>query len=263
MEKIVVGLGNPGSRYERTRHNVGWMVLDRLAQRGGSEGRARARDGAASVRARIGDAELLLVKPTTFMNLSGTAVRAVLARQRAPMRDVLVVVDDFALPLGRLRIRERGSDGGHNGLRSIIGEMGTQSFARLRVGIGQPSRGAVDHVLSGFDADEQAQLELVLDAAADCVLDWARMGPGRAADRWNGWKSATDDDRDGAAGTAPVAKVRSVDAPAKDAAPPDAAPPDAATDPPTVGPDGILRTRTGWRRLLPDLGGRGRPRERR
>ena len=138
MEKIVVGLGNPGPRYERTRHNVGWMVLDRIAQRAGSEGRARARDGAASVRARIGETELLLVKPTTYMNLSGTAVRAVLARQRAPMRDVLVVVDDFALPLGRLRIRERGSDGGHNGLRSIIGEMGTQSVARLLVGIGQP-----------------------------------------------------------------------------------------------------------------------------
>jgi PTH1 family peptidyl-tRNA hydrolase len=215
--------------------------------------------------------ELLLVKPTTYMNLSGTAVRAVLARQRAPMRDVLVVVDDFALPLGRLRIRERGSDGGHNGLRSIIGEMGTQSFARLRVGIGQPSQGAVDHVLSVFDADEEAQLELVLGAAADCVLDWARMGPARAADRWNGWKAPTEDEdapptspsRDAMADAAGV-KVRDPvprsPEPAPGPAPgpePDAAPGPHASPGPDA--DGILRTRTGWRRLLPGFAGRERP----
>src|SRR5687767_5663461 len=148
--KIVVGLGNPGKQYEHTRHNVGWMVLDRLAERAGWVGHARARDAAATVYGRYNGLDLMLVKPTTYMNLSGVAVRKVLARERAPLGDLLVVVDDFALPLGRLRLREQGSAGGHNGLRSIIGEMGSQSFARLRVGIGEPSRGASDHVLSRF-----------------------------------------------------------------------------------------------------------------
>nr|MBA2570220.1 aminoacyl-tRNA hydrolase [Chloroflexota bacterium] len=152
--KIVVGLGNPGRQYEATRHNVGWMVLDRIADRAGWSGRAKARDAAAVARGRHGDLDLVLVKPTTYMNLSGLAVRKVLARERAPLEDLLVVVDDFALPLGRLRLREEGSAGGHNGLRSIIAEMGTQRFARLRVGIGEPSRQAVDHVLSRFAADE-------------------------------------------------------------------------------------------------------------
>ena len=106
--KIVVGLGNPGKQYEDTRHNVGWMVLDRLAERAGWTGRVRARDAAATVYGRYGDLDLMLVKPTTYMNLSGVAVRKVLARQRTPLEELLVVVDDFALPLGRLRMRERG-----------------------------------------------------------------------------------------------------------------------------------------------------------
>src|SRR3990172_4371239 len=144
--KIVVGLGNPGKGYEHTRHNVGWMVLDRLAERAGWTGHARARDAAASVHGRYNGLDLMLVKPTTFMNLSGVAVRKVIARQRAPLPDLLVVVDDFALPLGGRRLRGEGSAGGHNGLRSIIGELCSQQFARLRVGIGEPERDAVDHV---------------------------------------------------------------------------------------------------------------------
>jgi PTH1 family peptidyl-tRNA hydrolase len=131
--KIVVGLGNPGKQYEGTRHNVGWMVLDRLAERAGSSGRPKPRDAAAVLHVRRDGRELALVKPSTFMNGSGLAVRKVLARERAPLEDLLVVVDDFALPLGRLRLRGAGSAGGHNGLRSIIGELGTQDFARLRV----------------------------------------------------------------------------------------------------------------------------------
>ena len=142
MKKIVVGLGNPGSRYEKTRHNIGWLVLDRLADRVGAGGRVKSKDAAASVRGRLGDDELILVKPMTYMNLSGVAVRKVLARERVPMADLLVVVDDMALPFGKLRLRERGSAGGHNGLRSIIGEMGTEDFARLRVGIGSAEGGS-------------------------------------------------------------------------------------------------------------------------
>lgn len=242
-----MGLGNPGSRYEATRHNVGWMVLDRLAERAGRSGRVRARDGAATVRGRIGEVELLLVKPTTYMNLSGVAVRSMLARERLPMRDLLVVVDDMALPLGRLRFRARGSAGGHNGLRSIISEMGTESFARLRVGIGGPQRDAVTHVLGDFTATERTRIESVLEAAADAVLDWARLGPERAADRWNGWQlaEASEEATPGAdAGHPERVADRSTEGAGL---PPSSADPGHAAP----GEPAVVRTATGWRRLLP------------
>ena len=155
--KIVVGLGNPGRQYAATRHNVGWMVVERLADRAGWGG-GRERDAARVVRGRYHDLDLALVKPLTFMNESGLAVRKVLAREHAPLDELLVVCDDFALPFGRLRLRAAGSAGGHNGLRSIIGELGSQAFARLRVGIGEPGSGAIDHVLSRFEAAERAAL---------------------------------------------------------------------------------------------------------
>jgi PTH1 family peptidyl-tRNA hydrolase len=232
VRKIVVGLGNPGSRYERTRHNIGWMVLDRLAERMGSAGRVKAHDAAATVRGRLGDVDVALVKPTTYMNLSGTAVRKVLSRERATLDEMLVVVDDMSLPFGRLRMRERGSAGGHNGLRSIIGEMDSQDFARLRVGIGAPKGGAVEHVLGDFEHAEGRHLDAVLDAAADAVESWVRAGAHEAANQWNAWRLPADEPTEtaapgGAARTSPVA----VDA--------------AATA------DRIVRTATGWRRILP------------
>jgi PTH1 family peptidyl-tRNA hydrolase len=222
--KMVIGLGNPGSQYEGTRHNVGWMALDRVAERAGWTGHARARDAAASVHGRFHGLELMLAKPTTFMNLSGVAVRKVLARQRAPLDDLLVVVDDFALPLGRLRLRADGSAGGHNGLRSIIDELGSDRFARLRIGIGEPAQAAIDHVLSRFRPDEQALLDEVLAAAADAIEDWAREGVAPSANRWNGWRAVG----------APVEPV----------------PTTAETPVTEPGPGDIVRTRTGWRRLL-------------
>jgi PTH1 family peptidyl-tRNA hydrolase len=170
--KIVVGLGNPGKQYEGTRHNVGWMVLDRFADRAGLSGHAKSRDAAATMRGRYNGLDVLLVKPMTYMNESGVAVRKALARERAPLDEMLVVYDDFDLPLGRLRMREQGSAGTHNGMRSIIGELGNQKFARLRVGIGEPSRGAaIGHVLSRFANDERKVLDEVLDAAADAIED--------------------------------------------------------------------------------------------
>jgi PTH1 family peptidyl-tRNA hydrolase len=255
--KIVVGLGNPGRQYEETRHNVGWMVLDRIAHRAGWSGKAKARDAAAVARGRHGDLDLVLVKPTTYMNLSGLAVRKVLARERAPLDDMLVVVDDFALPLGRLRLREDGSSGGHNGLRSIIGEMGTQGFARLRVGIGDPGQRAVDHVLTRFSPDERADVERVLDAAADAVEDWAREGTSRAANRWNPWRleAAADLGHPGPTGGVAAGGV------AADAGNTSGGGVAAAgiTELPATEPDrraapdwdGVVRTRTGWRKLLP------------
>ncbi len=250
MKKIVVGLGNPGSRYEKTRHNIGWLVLDRLADRVGAAGRTRSRDAAATVRGRLGADEVILVKPMTYMNLSGIAVRKVLARERVPLEDLLVVVDDMDLPFGRLRLREQGSAGGHNGLRSIIGEMGTESFARLRVGIGKPRVGAVEHVLGDFEHAEQRHLEAILDAAADAVEQWAREGAHRAANRWNAWQLEVDA---GATEGPVVAPESGVAAPTGTARAAGTAV-DAGTPGTPIG-DGIVRTTTGWRRLLP---GRGR-----
>ena len=247
--KIVVGLGNPGRQYEETRHNVGWMVLDRLAERAGWTGHARARDAAATVYGRYNGLDLMLVKPTTYMNLSGVAVRKVLARQRTPLEDLLVVVDDFDLSLGRMRIRDRGSAGTHNGLRSVIGEMGSQDFARLRVGIGEPVRHATgdaarNHVLTRFSTRERKILDEVLHAAADAAEDWARDGAARAANKWNGWvapSAAAPASEHSLGGLAPSSGTDADDHATERAA-------DGST---------IVRRTTGWRRLLPRLGREG------
>ena len=226
--KIVVGLGNPGEQYARTRHNIGWMVVDRLADRAGWAGRGRTRDASAVVGGRYRGLDVTLVKPLTYMNISGVAVRKVLARERAPLVDLLVVTDDFSLPFGKMRFRESGSAGGHNGLASIIEEMGTEKFNRLRIGIGDPARDAVDHVLGRFDASERERLDELLDAAADAVELWARDGVSKAANRFNAYTLRPADE----------ARV---------------APPGEVDGPP--GPDGIRRTKTGWRRVLPSRDG--------
>jgi len=220
--KIVVGLGNPGGQYAETRHNIGWMVLDRVADRAGWRGRGRERDSSAVAMGRFRGLDLVLARPLTFMNDSGIAVRKLLARERAPLNELLVVADDFSLPFGKLRFREGGGAGGHNGLRSIIEELKTERFSRLRVGIGEPDRHAIDHVLSRFAPDERERLDELLDAAADAVEAWAREGTGRAANRFNTFQ------------------LRPAD-PSLTAAP-------GEVDGPP-GSDGIRRLKTGWRRV--------------
>jgi PTH1 family peptidyl-tRNA hydrolase len=222
--KIVAGLGNPGGQYQDTRHNIGWMVLDRLADRAGWTGKGRTKDASAIVAGRYHSLDLILVKPLTFMNESGIAVRKVLAREHVPLSDLLVVADDLALPFGKLRFREGGGAGGHNGLGSIIDELGTEKFSRLRVGIGAPDRGFVDHVLSRFEPAERQRLDELLDAAADAVETWARLGTNKAANQHNNFElRPADTDR--------LAAPGDVDGP--------------------PGPDGIRRTRTGWRKARP------------
>ena len=226
--KLVIGLGNPGSQYAETRHNIGWMVVDRLADRAGKAGRGRQRDASESVQVRHKGMDLVLAKPLTFMNDSGTAVRKLLARERVVMVDLLVIADDFALPFGKLRFREAGSHGGHNGLRSIIDELESEKFSRLRVGIGEPGRAAVDHVLSRFAPDERTRLPILLDAAADAVEAWAREGTSKAANRFNAFELQAPATVDVADGTAP--------GPGEVGGPADE--------------QGVRRTRTGWRKIL-------------
>lgn len=163
--RLVVGLGNPGSEYERTRHNVGFMALDRLAQ-----GKAQWRKERAW-NAQVAKVDgVLFCKPQTFMNLSGTAVAAVAGFYQIPAAEILVVLDDMSLPLGRLRLRSGGSSGGQNGLKSIVEQLGTQEVARLRLGIGGAAPdGAVGHVLGQFRKDEIPALEEMLERAEEAV----------------------------------------------------------------------------------------------
>ncbi len=167
--KLLVGLGNPGRKYADTRHNVGFMVLDRLAQRLGVSFEKQKKLNAEWSR----DSELFLVKPRTFMNESGRSVRAAMQFYKISWEQLLIVYDDVDLPLGSIRMRPGGGAGGHNGMRSIISAVGTDRFARLRVGIGRPggqtSPGAVGHVLGKFSASERSELEKCLDTAVLAV----------------------------------------------------------------------------------------------
>ncbi len=155
---VVVGLGNPGARYAATRHNVGFMAADRLAQQGGRSWSARREEHCELARIDLVARHVLLVKPQTYMNSSGKAVVALQRRLGFDVEEVLVVLDDFLLDFGRLRFRRKGSDGGHNGLASVIEEMGTAHIPRLRVGIGPaPQEDVIDYVLSPFAAAEDVE----------------------------------------------------------------------------------------------------------
>jgi peptidyl-tRNA hydrolase, PTH1 family len=189
--KVVAGLGNPGERHRLTRHNVGFRVVDLLADRWGLTGQGRVRDGAARLEVQLSHPQesVLLVKPMRYMNLSGGPVRAALRQTGAdPAEDLLVVTDDVDLPLGRLRLRREGSAGGHNGLRDIIASLGSNEFNRLRVGIGRPgsSRVTVNHVLATFKPAERDLATESIATAADAVETWLRDGVETAMNQFNG-----------------------------------------------------------------------------
>jgi PTH1 family peptidyl-tRNA hydrolase len=189
--KVVTGLGNPGERYQLTRHNVGFRVVDLLADRWGLTGQGRVRDGAAQLEASLQgtDERIVLVKPMRYMNRSGAPVKAALRQTNATLEDdLLVVTDDVDLPLGRLRLRREGSAGGHNGLRDIIAAFGTNEFNRLRVGIGRSgsTRETVNHVLSTFRPNERELATEVIATAADAVELWLDEGIEAAMNRYNG-----------------------------------------------------------------------------
>jgi PTH1 family peptidyl-tRNA hydrolase len=183
--KVIVGLGNPGREYELTRHNVGWMVVDHLADVWHFDGWRR--DGDAIVAAgRTQGTAVRLVKPQTFMNLSGAALRPYLRRPTFdPAQDLLIIVDDVALPLGRLRLRASGSAGGHNGLKSVEAEVGSPSYARLRVGVAPADPrhrdpDLADFVLSPFGKSERSDILAQMPRVAAAVETWLSEGIDRA-----------------------------------------------------------------------------------
>jgi len=184
--KIIVGLGNPGFTYRRTRHNLGFMVANLVAEQRGirfHRGRWKCAVGEGS----IGREKVVLVRPLTFMNASGECVAAVVKHYQSDLRDLLVVCDDVALDLGRLRVRRAGSAGGHNGLRSIIHLLHSQEFARLRLGVGEPPEGMdmMSYVLSPFRRREWPTVHEVLDRAAQAVETWIYYGAEEAMNRFN------------------------------------------------------------------------------
>jgi PTH1 family peptidyl-tRNA hydrolase len=188
--RFVVGLGNPGERYRRTRHNAGFLVVDVLAGRAGVRGRHQG--DAWTAEADLAGERVVLVKPLAFMNRSGVVVDQVLASRGGEPGDLVVVLDDVALELGTLRIRERGSHGGHNGLRSLIDVLGTEEFPRIRIGIrrGDAPMDMADYVLSDFPPDDVLVVQEEVDRAADAVTCLLREGAAAAMNRFNGPRRA-------------------------------------------------------------------------
>ena len=173
MVKIIVGLGNPGQEYAATRHNIGFMVVDRLKRElHATDTRKRFR--AEIAEAFVGGERLVLMKPQTYMNLSGVSAREAARWYKASLEDILVVVDDIELPFGASRMRAGGSSGGHNGLKSIAAELGSDQYPRLRLGVGRGSGDARRQVLSRFGKDEEQELPEFIASGADCVIPLAR-----------------------------------------------------------------------------------------
>ena len=187
-EWLVVGLGNPGEKYENTRHNVGFLTVDELAER------ARVPVQKLKYRAltntvELGGARALLMKPVTYMNLSGEAVGQAARFYKIPPERVLVISDDVSLPLGKLRIRKSGSAGGHNGLKNIIQHLGTDQFPRVKIGVGEkphPDYDMADWVLSRFTGEDLKTITQAVKRAADAVECFVREGPDKAMNQFNG-----------------------------------------------------------------------------
>ena len=183
--KLIVGLGNPGSEYERTRHNVGWQVIDAFAKKFRIEV-SRHEKSAMTGTGRVAGGSVMVAKPLTFMNLSGDSVRLLVNAYLESTQDLMVVYDDIDLPLARLRIRPNGSAGTHNGMRSIITELQSENFPRLRVGIGSAGEGKLrDYVLDEFAPEEQPAIDQAIANAVDALVLFCRDDLKRAMNQFN------------------------------------------------------------------------------
>jgi PTH1 family peptidyl-tRNA hydrolase len=191
--RFVVGLGNPGERYRRTRHNAGFMAVDALAARIGA-GRGREEGDIWVAEAELAGEPALLVKPLSFMNASGGPVSRLLEAQGGSPLDLVVIVDDVALELGTVRVRERGSHGGHNGLRSLVDALGTEDFARIRIGVrrGELPQDLAEYVLSDFPAEDVLLVQEAVGLAADAVDCLVREGAAAAMNRFNGRRAGPE-----------------------------------------------------------------------
>ena len=196
--RLVIGLGNPGTKYEGTRHNIGFMALERMASREGFSFRQQSKLHGLAAEHGIGESRLRLLMPQTYMNDSGRSIRAALDWFGFTPEQLLVLVDDMDIPLGRLRLRAQGSAGGHNGLRSTIQHLGTQAFPRLRIGIGAPADNpaerrarTVSHVLGPFSRAEQPEVDAVLDGVLEAIQRTQRQNLDRAGNWINGFRPAS------------------------------------------------------------------------
>ena len=181
-----MGIGNPGPKYVGTRHNVGFDTVERLAARSGAEFKRERFWNSLRARVTIGSQPVTLLKPLSYVNLSGPVVRKVAEALEVGRDRIMVVLDDFWLPVGRLRVRKQGGDGGHNGLESILRVMKSQRVPRLRIGIGEPdAQNAVNHVLKRFRTEEREVVARVIEAAADAVEVWVAEGIDAAMNRYN------------------------------------------------------------------------------
>jgi len=183
--KLIVGLGNPGAEYERTRHNVGWMVVDAFAKKFRMDV-TRHEKNALTGTGRVAGGSVMVAKPLTYMNLSGDAVKLLAGAYLESTDDLIVVYDDIDLPLGRLRLRPNGSAGTHNGMRSIVQTLGSEGLPRLRVGIGAADGGRLrDYVLDAFAADEQPIVDRAIERSVEALLLFARGDLRRAMNEFN------------------------------------------------------------------------------
>ena len=184
IQWLLVCLGNPGKEYENTRHNIGFMAADELARREGVKVN-KLRYRALTGEVRAGGQRVLVLKPQTYMNLSGEAVKLAGGFYKIPQDRVLVISDDVALPLGKLRIRSGGSAGGHNGLKNIIAHLGTDQFPRIRVGVGAPEHDMIDWVIGKFSPSEQKVVDEAVGRAVDAALCLIARGVQEAQNRYN------------------------------------------------------------------------------
>jgi PTH1 family peptidyl-tRNA hydrolase len=187
MAKLIVGLGNPGPQYTWTRHNLGFLVLESLGKKHKAKGHISASNHGMLTKVIIDGIECSLLMPMTFMNNSGLSIKALVNRTGASLEDILIICDDLSLPFGKMRIRPSGSAGGHNGLKSIIKDLGSNQFARLRMGIDSPKDVAntVDYVLANFTSGERQALPDFINHALDCVTCWVTEGAQVAMNIYN------------------------------------------------------------------------------
>ena len=187
MTKLVVGLGNPGSKYHETRHNVGFMAIDLMAKELGLTFSEEKTFKAEVASTFLNGEKVYFVKPTTFMNLSGLAVRALLAYYNIPMEDFIVIYDDLDMEVGKLRFRQKGSAGGHNGIKSLISHIGTENFPRFRVGIGRPlpQWTVIDHVLAPFSEESQEKVQKGIKDTVKAVLGTLEVGIDKGMNQFN------------------------------------------------------------------------------